>query len=397
MPKSFDNLKQIREELLGYQKLEAVARLAGISIERMRAIEDQGAAPSVYEIEELARVYGIDSDILADEPIKLTPGDGVQVLTSRKEFRDIGDAVRARIVAAANAARDLSWLRKRLADPDPRSEFKAKRPSLPGPTRGEPAFKQGVKLASALREKMNLGSDAIPSVRDLVTQKFSGLSLLYTHMSVGGPAGLSFVDPIRGPAIVLNLDGKNQNASVRRFSLAHELCHVLTDWTGGESLAAISGYFTDSKLETEQRANAFAVRFICPPVRFARLAKRLPDPAAVREIATFGLPYSAIRLYFKNETGSALPAGLASESVTLASDSRWIEPETPLGLDGFPITEVPPERRTAVAHAAARAYSQGLIARDRFAELMGITPAAPVEQILDFFALDLPADRSAVA
>ena len=394
MASSFANLKQIREKLLGYQRLEAVARLAHISADRMRAIEDEGSAPSVYEIEELARVYGIDPDILADEPIRLAPGDGVEILTLREEFRDVGDGVRARIVAAANAARDLTWLRRKIGGTDLRAKFLEERPRLRPAQKGEQPHRQGTRLAADLRSQLTLGTAPVPSVRDLVTVSFPSMTLLYADLTEEGPAGISFVDPIRGPVIVLNLAGKNKNAAVRRFSLAHELCHLLADWQGSEPLAVVSGYFTESRLAMEQRANAFAVRFLCPPSRFVRIAKRLPKADAVREVAAFGLPYSAVRLYLKNETGRLLPPTPPSEWTTASTDARWIEPERPLGIDGFPIDVVPPERRTAVAEAAARAYSGRLISRDRFADLLGVTPAAPVEQVLDFVGLDRPIERS---
>jgi hypothetical protein len=197
--KSYRNLKEVREGL-GYRHLDTVARQARISVERLRAIEEQGAAPSVYEVEELSRVYGIDADILADEPITPAAGDGVEVLTLRQEFRDVSDIVRVRIVAAANAARDLGSLRNVMGRDDVRNELAAQRPSLKPPVKSDVPHVQGTKLASEFRAKLKLGNDPIPSVRDLVLDKFPAISLLYADLTDEGPAGLSFVDPLRGPA-----------------------------------------------------------------------------------------------------------------------------------------------------------------------------------------------------
>ena len=381
------NLKAVREKLLGYKHEETVARLARISVERLRAIE-QGASPSVYEIEELARVYGIDAEILADEPIKLSKGDGIAVLTSRDEFRDLSDIVRARIVAAANAARDLGTLRRLLGGRDPRNDFRAERPSLKPPKAGVKPHAQGTQLAAELRANLGLGTKPISSIRDLVLETFPTIALLYADLTDEGPAGISFVDALRGPAIVLNLVGKNQNAPVRRFSLAHELCHMLIDWTT-EPLAVISGYLTDFGLPVEQRANSFAVRLICPQSRFDRIAPKLPALPALEELGKYGLSYAAARLATRYTTGKDLdptpPLGWSA-----LNDSRWADAEAPIGIGTFPLASVPPERRTLVALAAAQAYSRNLIGRDRFAELIGTTPGADLETVVDFFGLDLP-------
>lgn len=49
---------------------------------------------------------------------------------------------------------------------------------------------------------------------------------------------------------------------VRRFSLAHELCHLLVDFERAVSLAIASGPW--APLDLEQRANAFAAAFLMP-------------------------------------------------------------------------------------------------------------------------------------
>ncbi len=49
---------------------------------------------------------------------------------------------------------------------------------------------------------------------------------------------------------------------VRRFSLAHEFCHLLVDRERATSLAIASGPWAPRDLE--QRANAFAAAFLVP-------------------------------------------------------------------------------------------------------------------------------------
>jgi len=107
-----ENLKDVREKLLGYSR-ETAARLSRIAVERLASIEERGEVPTVFEADALSRIYGIDADLLADEPIQLAPGDGVVTLASRNELRGLDDVTRVpatnrelveRAVALATAA-----------------------------------------------------------------------------------------------------------------------------------------------------------------------------------------------------------------------------------------------------------------------------------------------------
>jgi Zn-dependent peptidase ImmA (M78 family) len=384
--RSFPSLRKVRTELLGYS-FHSVVRLAKIDAERLRAIEEENLSPTVYELESLAKVYGIESDRLFDEPILLQPGDAVAGLTYSEEFTDLGDLVRVRIVWAASAARDL--LRLRVLDGQPLTapdqlvgvEF-ADKHLLP--------FRQGAALADRLREELGLGDSPIPSLRDLVRDEFPWITVLHSYLTSQGPAGITFADVLRSPTIVLNLDGKNRNPGVRRFSLAHELLHLLVDWDRAEPLAVLSGFFTESALEREQRANAFAIRFLCPESVLRGFGPDEPLGAARKLLSEYGLHYHAVRLYLRNEARIELPPTPPPELGALGTEA-WLErAEVPEGLGGFPLGDVPPERRTVVARTAARCYSSGKISRNTFAEMLDVTPAHDLESVLDFFAIPQP-------
>jgi len=382
---SFRNLKELRTGLLGFG-FHSVSRLAGIPAPRLHAIEDEGASPTVAEIESLARVYGIDSDNLCDEPIALLEGDSIQLLTCAEELVDLADPARARIVAAASAARDLRRLQK--LDGQPRASRDGWMKLGPADKQAPP-HRQGAALAASLRSELGLDTEPIDSVRDLVRVVMPGAEILYVSMTADGPAGITLADSVRGPAIVLNLDGRNRNPAVRRFSLAHEMVHLLIDWQYAEPLAIVSGFFSDSSLEREQRANAFAVRLLCPEAVLRTL--RYDDPvAAARLLLEYGLHYGAARLYLRNELGHTLPR-VPPPELGIVGTQAWLErAESPEGLAGFPEESVPPERRTAVAFTASRCYSEGKIPRDAFAEMLGVTPAHDLEAVLDWFALPAP-------
>jgi Zn-dependent peptidase ImmA (M78 family) len=377
-------IRQIRESLIGY-RLASAARYAGISVRRLNEIEN-GAEPSFYEIEELARVYGIDSEALDQDQIDVKMGDSVRVLASQDEFKDLDDAIRLKVVQAANAAKDLATLRANTGA-KAASGFVSKSEFPTAATHPEP-WAQGAEIAKVLRTNLALGTSEIASMRDLVIKGFPEISLLYARLGREGPAGITFADELRGQCIIINLDGKNTNPCVRRFSIAHELCHVLYDWHRTEPLAVVSGYLEKLGREREQRANSFAVRFLCPESNLMTFR----DPLSlVRNLTEqFGIHYGAARLYISNVLQKELPIQPPPDLGDFSVHPRWTAAEEPIGIEGFPLQSVPPQRRTTIAQLAGSLYSQGQIGRDRFAELLGITPAEEVEVVLDFLGLDLP-------
>jgi Zn-dependent peptidase ImmA (M78 family) len=394
MKTQFDNLRMVREQLAG-MSFEFVARRAGLATERLAAVEAGSACPTMDELERLGALYGVDAELLEDEPIELAPGDGVACLASAPEFRDLGDSVRASIIAAANAARDVVSLESILGRDGRRWEqlssglFRTSRRR----DQARAPFQEGARQAHRLREHLGLGAEPIPSLLRLLRERFPAIMVLHARLGAEGPAGLAFVDRLRGPTIVLNLDGKNENACVRRVSLAHELCHVFVDWNRQEPLAMISGYVLDSAFEVEQRANAFAIRLLCPESVVSGLARdHAPHDAerALDELSRFGLPYAAIRLYLRNQAGWELPQHPTARDLQRLEYPLWSQREDEPELDRFPLAEVPPERRTHVARLAAEAFSRGLLTRASFAGYLGVSSLVEVERVVDHLGLDRP-------
>lgn len=383
------NLKDVRERLLGYRP-ETVARIAGVPVERLEQIETDRAVATVFELEELSRIYGIDYELLLNRPIRLGPNDVVGAFASLDEFHEIGDLQRLRIIETANAARELRSL-ETLLDLPVAADVKR----IPC-DKGAKEYRQGAQAAARLRKQLGLDAGPIPSVRDLVRESFPRVRVFYADLGRDGPAGVSFADAQTGPVIVLNLLGKNGNPAVRRFSLAHELGHLLMDRPRDKPLAILSGYLTDRDRGIEQRANAFAIRLLCPEAELASLPQDGLE-AAKRLIQEYGMHYSAARLYLKNQRKITLPEEIPASLVGTWIDQSWEAAERPFGVSDFPIDRVPPERRTHLAEVAAQAYSRGKISRNRFAELLRLSPIGEVEQVLDFFALAPPEEMEDVA
>jgi Zn-dependent peptidase ImmA (M78 family) len=99
---------------------------------------------------------------------------------------------------------------------------------------------------------------------------------------------VSVFGPTQPPHIFCNLQTNwGTSEAVRRFTLAHEFCHLILDREYGDELAIASGPW--APLGIEQRANAFAAAFLMPTwlLRDALDATGLPasDPSAIRSVS----------------------------------------------------------------------------------------------------------------
>jgi Zn-dependent peptidase ImmA (M78 family) len=79
-----------------------------------------------------------------------------------------------------------------------------------------------------------------------------------------GPLGVALAGPEITPTIVINRDhAMNQHEYGKRFTMAHELCHLLHDRDRTQRIAHSSSQW--APLAIEQRANAFAAMLLMPP------------------------------------------------------------------------------------------------------------------------------------
>ena len=96
------------------------------------------------------------------------------------------------------------------------------------------------------------------------------------------PAGLN-----HKPAVLVNDSYLYQSLQPRRFTLAHELCHLLYDRSYGTHLALASGPW--APVDVERRANAFAAMLLMPADLVGSvvrgLTSHLDSPGAIWEVA----------------------------------------------------------------------------------------------------------------
>lgn len=93
-----------------------------------------------------------------------------------------------------------------------------------------------------------------------------GIVVKSVRLGDQGPRGVAFAgDQLRATILVNDDNPRNKSRGGRRFTLAHEFCHILFDRTRARSLAHSSTPWASPSVE--QRANAFAAMLLMPPSR----------------------------------------------------------------------------------------------------------------------------------
>ncbi len=95
-----------------------------------------------------------------------------------------------------------------------------------------------------------------------------GVTVKNVGLGEQGPRGVAFAGRDLQPTILVNEDDSKNKYRGRRFTLAHELCHILFDRSRARSLAHSSTPWASPSVE--QRANAFAAMLLMPPSRASR-------------------------------------------------------------------------------------------------------------------------------
>ena len=149
-------------------------------------------------------------------------------------------------------------------------------------------WSQGYELAQILHEDLHWKYVQGSRVDIAVMVEELGIGSTDLELSDSEIRGVSMAGEDHRPGIVVNgLHYRNEHPFGRRFTLAHELCHVLFDREEGRRLAVASGPWAPRGIE--QRANAFAAMLLMPPSLIERVVPRLTHPLdsseGVREAA----------------------------------------------------------------------------------------------------------------
>jgi hypothetical protein len=159
-----------------------------------------------------------------------------------------------------------------------------------------PAWQDGYLRAEEARDSLGFGPEEPVDMLELF--KRLAIDSRHDELDDGNIRGVAIASPEHRPTVVINDRSPfSQSDKARRFTLAHELSHLLYDRGHGQRLAVASGPWAPP--EVEQRANAFAAYFLMPPDGIRSYAAKLTQPIqsrkAIEEVAAhFRVSYVAM-------------------------------------------------------------------------------------------------------
>ena len=171
-------------------------------------------------------------------------------------------------------------------------------------TRASAPWEQGYALAQELLDRLGLPEPRTGFVDVGHITQALGIRVENIRLADRNIRGVSVAGPQHRPGILVNLlHDANQYPSGYRFTLAHELCHLLFDRGVGRRLALASGPWAPRDIE--RRANAFAAMLLMPVdlVRAAvgDLGEPLDSAAGIANVAkSLQASFSAVLWHLSN-------------------------------------------------------------------------------------------------
>jgi Zn-dependent peptidase ImmA (M78 family) len=157
---------------------------------------------------------------------------------------------------------------------------------------GLEAYYEGYELAYEVRARLDIdATHTCVNVRGLLRDL--GVHVEEVALETDSIRGVAVAGQGFGPAILINASSiYNKTEDGRRFTLAHELCHILFDRTRARRLSHVSGPWTAPRVE--KRANAFAAMFMASTTAMRKLLVKV-DVEHVSQLAkTFQMGFSAL-------------------------------------------------------------------------------------------------------
>jgi Zn-dependent peptidase ImmA (M78 family)/transcriptional regulator with XRE-family HTH domain len=230
---------------------EDVAKYLGVSRPTVAQMELGNRGVSGLELESLARLYGRDvRDFFKQE---FSPEDALLVL-----FRSHAEV--AEKSPPFEALRDCLELGREITNLEQligidRQGVVLPDYGLPVPKTRWEAIQHGERIAGAERRRLGLGAQPLPNVAELLEGQGVRTAQVVLPDDV---SGLTIVASDVGALVVVNSDHPFPR---RRFSYAHEYCHVVLDRARQATISK-----TEERDDVvEVRANAFAAAFLMPP------------------------------------------------------------------------------------------------------------------------------------
>lgn len=375
-----------RRENLGVP-IRSIANKSGLTPDVVEALERSMRRP-VREYERVARVLGLDERVISFRP---TP-EGNERLTVR--LRTLADERPALSVSTVISLAEAAWvamtqirLEDKLGLSKDRPFFEA-RDDYGSP--GYPAYRIGYDLANQVREELGLDNSPIESMRRLAEDTLK-IPVVQTQLNerIAGAT----VESAGRRSIVLNIDGLNNDALVRRSTVAHELGHLLFDPSPELEELRVDEYEdVEQRAETrtdpvEQRANAFGVQLLAPQALAVERYQQSADLFG-GVLDYFGISFTAGRYQVWNGLGRSV----SLEHIQAPNRPPEVDWE---GRESYTVVYHPirqlaawPSRAGRFSAVALRAATTGAISWDTAAEwlLCSVSDArAAVAPVSDLF------------
>jgi len=366
-------LRQVREA--ASISVEIAARAAELTPEIVRAVE-RGQALTAGRIAALANVYGYsEEDLLDDAPAETS----VSVLLRGDPHAEDLALHLGRLTAVC---REYTQLEELLGSPAQGRivGFSPAGPPVP------PPWRHGEELATHTRKELGLGIAPIRSMSALLEQL--GVRLVWTDLLPEEVQGLSLHDPLVGPSIVANINGRRHMWWTLRTTIAHELCHILYDRVPTAPLGIASRH--NQRDDLEQRANAFSVYFLAPRegIRALLMSRgSIPfqlhrsDVHAVMMHFGFGKEAATAHLLHLDWISRPQRDKLLDRSYPTEPEDDSESPHSQPDLATYLGLGVPLER-VSLVRVAERAHERGVITTGRFREALGLSPFADLRSVL---------------
>lgn len=124
------------------------------------------------------------------------------------------------------------------------------------------AWTHGYRLANDLHEELGDRFANGPIIDIDTIYNHFGISVDEVTLQDASIRAVAMAGEHHRPAVLINKNYEYLDVQPRRFTLAHELCHILHDRAYGARLAMASGPW--APIDIEKRANAFAAMLLMP-------------------------------------------------------------------------------------------------------------------------------------
>ena len=228
-----------------------VSRHLGVSRPTVAQMELGNRAVTGLELSRLAYLFGKDVRTLVADQEPANEDALVALFRHHPELSTV-EEVREALRRCVALGRELTGL-ERLLDIDRDLATVASYPLSPPRTTWE-AIQQGERVAQDERRRLGLGLASLPDLAELLETQDVHTAQVPLPDDI---SGLTLIEPEIGFLVVANRD---HHVVRRRFSYAHEYCHVLVDRDQGGLVS--QGKDRDDLREV--RANSFAASFLMP-------------------------------------------------------------------------------------------------------------------------------------